>query len=156
MYSNLAMNELLRKVSPQYTTNSIPELLEKKLAENGEDYYCIREGFCFPYIQNVTFSDTELSQYEWEGNEIFISDDSVKIVTAKVLKMIGYLQIQMRNEYPNTAFDIFVSMDIEEGLPFSATIRFYKVRNNFHIVTVEDLNEYNQPVMLLLIPEHTQ
>ena len=36
------------------------------------------------------------------------------------------------------AFDIFLSVDLEnQDLPPSATIRFYKVRENYHIVTVE-------------------
>lgn len=62
----------------------------------------------------------------------------------------SYLQIT----FSDIPFDIFLSADIENpDLPPSATTRFYKVREDYHIVTVEKMDDYFQPAGIFQLPE---
>lgn len=149
MLANHEMRTMLDKMPQQVQIDSHINLIEKKLSVQGEDYYCIREGFCLSYVKNVIDTGPELSNFEWEGNEIFISEQSVTTVVIKAFKTLEQLKFQMKKDFSDAEFDIVISLDIEENdlLPY-ATVRFYKIRENYHIVALGELEAYNQPILV--------
>lgn len=149
MLVNHRMKAILDKVPPQIQVDSYVDLIEKKLSAQGEDYYCIKEDFCLSYEKNVINTGFELSNFEWEGNEIFISEQSDISVTVKALITLEQLKFQMTKDYSDAEFDIVISLDTEdEEMPPSATVRFYKIRENYHIVALGELEAYNQPILV--------
>lgn len=154
MLTNHTMRKILDKIPQQVQSNSRVKLIEKKLSTHGEDYYCIREGFCFSYVKNVIDTGFELSRFEWEGNEIFISAQSVESVAIKALKTLEQLKSQMEKDFATAAFDIFISIDTEDSdMQPSATVRFHKIRENYHIVALNELDAYSQPVLICQVPK---
>lgn len=157
MLANHEMRTILDKISQQVQIESHVNLIEKKWSMQGEDYYCIREGFCLSYVKNVIDTGLELSSFEWDGNEIYISEQCVIAVAIEALRTLEQLKFQMTEDFPDAEFDIIISLDIEDSdMPPSATVRFYKIRENYHIVTLEELEAYSQPVLVCRVPEHIE
>ena len=149
MLTNHEMRTILDKLPHQIEIDSKVNLIEKKLSVHGEDYYCIRDGFCLSNEKNVIDTGSELSNFEWEGNEIFISEQGVIAVAAKALGTLEQLKVQMTKDFPDAGFDIVISLDIEDiVMPPSATVRFYKIRENYHNVALDELEAYSQPVLV--------
>ena len=132
------------------------EPVEQLYTLNGDDYYCIRENFCFPHSRDFVLKLTglDLTNYEWEGNEIFVSAQNIDRVIHEAIKVVMQLKSYLQITFSDIPFDIFLSADIENpDLPPSATIRFYKVREDYHIVTVEKMDDYFQPAGIFQLPE---
>ncbi|MCC3868997.1 hypothetical protein [Terrisporobacter mayombei] len=63
--------------------------------------------------------------------------------------MIEQLKTQMMSEFRKTYFDIVLSVDLgDEDVSPSATIRFYSIRDEYHIIEYDELEEYNQPMLI--------
>ena len=151
MLVNTKLKNLMDSISNQDYNGCILSLepVERRYTLSGDDYYCIKENFCFQQSKDFVAKiiGFELSNYEWDGNEIFVSEQSVEQVINKAIKIVTQLKKYLHINFPQIAFDIFLSVDIEDAdLPPSATIRFYKVREDYHIVTVEKMDDYPQPV----------
>lgn len=147
------MNYKMQKlVDKQLNENlKIPNagLIKKLYSCDKEDYYCLKKGFCFQTSKKIMFSGIDLSIFEWEGNEIFISNLDMNCVITKSMMIMQQLTNQILNQFLETSFDIFISFDYKDlELPPSSTIRFYKIRENYHIITPEELEEYDQPAGL--------
>ena len=154
MLTNHKMKRILRKIPQKVQVDPYVNLIEKRLSAQGEDYYCFREGFCFSYTKNVIETGLGLSKFEWGGNEIFISEQSVIAVAIEALRTLEQLKFQMTEDFSDAAFDIFVSLDIEDSdMQPSATVRFYKIRENYHIVELDELDTYSQPILICQVPE---
>ncbi|MCC3865711.1 hypothetical protein K0040_15725 [Terrisporobacter petrolearius] len=148
MFCNYDMKRLLSNI--EYTSNDKNvKLIEKKCSIKGEYFYCIKEGFCLS-CDNVNFVKDELSDFEWEGNEIYLySDGYIDEVLKEALIIIEQLKVQMLNEFKKTSFDIVLSVDLgDEDVNPSATIRFYSVRDEYHIIEYDEIEEYNQPMLI--------
>lgn len=146
---NRKMQELANMRFEQTWDIPNAKLIKKLYSLDGEDYYCLKKGFCFQNSKDIRSRSTELSVYEWEGNEIFISYPDMSYVVAKSMMTIKQLANQMLNQFSGISFDIFISFDYEDvELPPSATIRFHKIREAYHIITLDQLEEYDQPVGL--------
>lgn len=148
MFANSKLRSLIEKF-PQTDYDDIPtpELVQQLFSVDGDDYYCIKEGFCFQNLENVVARNIDLTNLEWDGNEIFVSYEEVRQVLQEALKIMKHLAIQLKREFPQIAFDLFMSLDIADpNLPPSATIRFYKVRDSRHIITIDGIDDYLQPV----------
>ena len=99
-------------------------------------------------LPNQDFDDNNFSLEPVEQLYTLNGDDYYCIRVVKQLK--AYLQIT----FPDIPFDIFLLADIEApDLSPSATIRFYKVREDYHIVTVEKMDDYLQPVGIFQLSE---
>lgn len=157
MLTNHEMKRILSEMPQQVQVDSYANLIEKKLSAQGEDYYCIREGFCFSNVKSVTETGTGLSEFEWEGNEIFISEQSVVAATARALRTLEQLRFQMTKDFSDAAFDIFISLDVgDDDMQPSATVRFYKIRENYHVVASDELDAYRQPVLICRVSKHIE
>lgn len=55
----------------------------------------------------------------------------------------------MLNEFKKTSFDIVLSVDLgDEDVSPSTTIRFYAIRDEYHIIEYDALEEYNKPMLI--------
>lgn len=158
MFANTKLKNLIDGLPNQdYDDNDFSlEPVEQLYTLNGDDYYCIRENFCFPHSRDFAMKLTglDLTNYEWEGNEIFVSAQNIDRVIHEAIKVVMQLKSYLQITFPDISFDIFLSADIESpDLPPSATIRFYKVREDYHIVTVEKMDDYFQPTGIFQLPE---
>ena len=67
----------------------------------------------------------------------------------EVLIIIEQLKVQMLNEFKKISFDIVLTVDPwDEDVSPSATIRFYAVRYEYHIIECYELEDYNQPILI--------
>lgn len=160
MFANTKLKNLLNRLPNQDYDDKILSLepVEQLYTLNGDDYYCIRENFCFPHSRDFAMKLTglDLTNYEWDGNEIFVSAQNIGRVINEAIKVVMQLKSYLQITFPDIPFDIFLSADIESpDLPPSATIRFYKVREDYHIVTVEKMDDYLQPIGFFQLPEKT-
>lgn len=58
----------------------------------------------------------------------------------------------MVNEFKETAFDIILSVDLgDDEVTPSSTVRFYAIRDHYHIVDLDRLEEYSQPLLIMQI-----
>lgn len=158
MFANTKLKNLIDGLPNQdYDDNDFSlEPVEQLYTLNSDDYYCIRENFCFPHSRDFALKLTglDLTNYEWEGNEIFVSAQNIDRVIHKAIKVVMQLKTYLQITFSDIPFDIFLSVDIENpDLPPSATIRFYKVREDYHIVTVEKMDDYFQPAGIFQLPE---
>lgn len=161
MFANTKLKNLIDGLPNQdYEDNDFSlEPVEQLYTLNGDDYYCIRENFCFPHSRDFAMKLTglDLTNYEWEGNEIFVSAQNIGRVIHEAIKIVMQLKSYLQITFSDIPFDIFLSADIENpDLPPSATIRFYKVREDYHIVTVEKMDDYFQPAGIFQLPESTR
>lgn len=154
MLTNVKFEDLLEKFPYQKgDDHGSRELVKRLYTLNGEDYYCAKEGFCFQTPEGITVKGSDLTRFEWEGNEIFISEEETGQVVQAALMTVKQLAGQLLESYPGLAFDIFLSFDVEDSnLPPSATIRFYKVREGNHIVMIDEMDDYEQPVGMYQLP----
>lgn len=158
MFANTKLKNLIDGLPNQdYDDNDFSlEPVEQLYTLNGDDYYCIRENFCFPHSRDFALKLTglDLTNYEWEGNEIFVSAQNIDRVIHEAIKVVMQLKSYLQITFSDIPFDIFLSADIENpDLPPSATIRFYKVREDYHIITVEKMDDYFQPTGIFQLPE---
>lgn len=94
--------------------------------------------------------DTDLSWLEWDGNEVYISDNDKTVLFKKAIGIIKGWIDQLVGNYPDDRFVVFASFDdgssmVEESeREMSFTLRFWKKRDG----QGHDENmECNQPII---------
>ncbi|MDO5293377.1 MAG: hypothetical protein Q4F05_11565 [bacterium] len=100
----------------------------------------------------VIESNCNLTDLEWDGNEVYIyNSEDIEELVINGLKIIIAWKIQMEKEYMDIPFDIFLSIDTgDEEISPSATLRFYVVRNGEHYIipSQKELDEFEHPVLM--------
>lgn len=96
--------------------------------------------------------DHDLTQLEWDGNEVHISTPAhIPTLLLRGLGIVAGWAAQMKQDYGHMPFDIILSLDIgEEDVEPSVTLRFCAVRNHIHYImpTAEVLEGFCQPVLI--------
>lgn len=110
------------------------------------DVICVKD-------RTISYKNTELSDFEWDGNEIYITSSvDLTSIVKEALIIMEQLQSQMINEFKETVFDIILSVDLGDNeIPLSSTVRFYAIRDNYHIVESNTLEDYSQPLLIMQI-----
>jgi len=124
-------------------------LIEEGINAEGNVFWYAKDLFCLS-IENVKEVGEELTNFEWSGNEIYIKfTDNISELLNKAISILKQWKYQMRTKYNDTSFEIIISIDEgdEDVLP-SVTIRFYAIRDNYHIIDIEEINEYYQPILI--------
>ena len=150
MIANTIMNNMLSEIlmSDIYPINHYP-IWEKK-SSSGFLYW--GSGHFWGVDKQLIGANDDLTDLEWNGNEIRIDDiHDVLILVKQGLGIIFAWKIQMEQEYPKTAFDILLSVDEgDKEISPSVTLRFWAVRNGEHYVqpSTETLEGFCQPVLI--------
>ena len=105
-------------------------------------------------------ADRDLSQLEWDGNEIYLDAYIAADIPNILRDMIGILkawQRQMKRDWPDTPFCLLGSYDdgaelIKEDDSterfFTVTFRFWAPRGKNNVVYLGAFDEWRQPALL--------
>ena len=104
-------------------------------------------------------ADQDLSQLEWDGNEVYLDAQRDEEVTAILQKAVGILRCwksSLESQYPDTLFYLFASYDdgdmqiLEEGdlTTHSVTLRFWADRGTDTVISFESFADWTQPAMV--------
>ena len=95
--------------------------------------------------------DTDLSWLEWDGNEVYISNDDKVLLFKKAIGIMKGWRDQLVEDYPDDRFVVFASfddgnaMDDESENNMSFTLRFWKKREGQGL---DESTEFDQPVIM--------
>lgn len=153
VYYNNKMKRLINLIRPTDILPYKKKFINKKMTVSGEDYYCLKNNFCFPQDEDINYVGAKLTYYEMEGNELFVTDKGFAgVLLKKSLSIIKSLRKQMIKEFQGVPFEIILVMDLKFGKgKSSAWIRFYKVRDKVHFISEEELNLWKQPVLISVL-----
>ena len=98
----------------------------------------------------------DLSQLEWDGNEIHLdaqTDEEVKTLLVKAVGILLYWKNVLEHQYPETRFYIFASYDNgdmlildEDELPTrSVTLRFWADRVTDTVNNLDSFDDWDEP-----------
>ena len=104
-------------------------------------------------------STQDLSQLEWDGNEIHLdaqTDEGVKSLLTTAVGILLYWKRVLEYQYPETQFYVFASYDngdmliLDEGeLPIrSVTLRFWADRGTDTVINLDSFDDWEQPAIV--------
>ena len=104
-------------------------------------------------------SDVDLSQLEWDGNEVYLdarTNTEIASILKQAMGIVAFWKRELETKYPKTPFYIFASYDdgnmliLEDGeLPTpSITLRFWAARGNNTVVDLGDFESWEQPAII--------
>lgn len=159
MKANQAMRLLLHKQG--IDINAAPEThtspIWKKQDPSGRPYWGTGE---FWRVDEHLSADQDLSQLEWDGNELHLDAYAKSSVAPMLRRGIGIMKAwktQLAQEYPKTGFLLLASFDDgqehinKDDFPdgfFSLTLRFWAVRDGDTVVELRDFDTWEQPAFL--------
>lgn len=158
MIYNKSMKNYLNQIAINYKLNESSKSNDLRILQgtnfSGERFFYLEHNCCNVNSKDIiNFTGENLTQLEWDCNEIYINDSEQSIcllqtglITVKLIKTI--LEI----EYSSQQFNIVMSYDDGEEfnvLP-SVSIRFYAIRNNDTFIPHDKLylEECDQPVLI--------
>ena len=160
MKANLSMKSLLQKylidsISCIPQNNAYPIWHKTDIA--GRVYWGVA-SFCGLDEYPIS-SEQDLSQLEWDGNEIYLDAYTEEDIAEMLKKAIGILLFwkdELGNKYSDTSFYIFASYDngdmlaLDEGeTPIrSITMRFWADRGENTVINLSDFNRWDQPAIM--------
>ena len=160
MRLNKKMNTLLRElgididnISPEY---DYP--IWQKFDQAGRPYWGVSHFWNID--KRGVSGEQDLSQLDWDGNEMNLDAKSKAEIPKIFEKMIGIIKAwkeKLENNYPNTQLYIFASYDNGDELEdnedfpdgwYSLTFRFYSPRGGNTVVNLESFDEWEQPALM--------
>lgn len=84
--------------------------------------------FCGLDTEHVIRYGRELTDLEWDGNEIYVSGGDAQ---EKAFAIYRSIKMQLQEKFPETEFDLMVSVNREDR---NAVVRFWAVRDGYHYV----------------------
>lgn len=147
MEYNFKMQRVLNRV---YRAGVSPvceyKVWEKKTLD-GDRFYGIG-NFCGIATDNIIQYGKELTRLEWDGNELFFSNESVEELEKQSIAAYLAIKEQLEKDFSQVKFDIVVSIDEEAK---TGTIRFYMIREEFHYIepTHKNLAQFEMEAILV-------
>lgn len=160
MQPNKAMKALLQQhkldVDNIPVKNAYP--IWEKQDTAGRPYWGVSEFWHLD--QNGVSASQDLSQLEWDGNEVHLDACSEEQISEILRESIGIMKAwkrQLEREEPETPFLILASFDDgaelvnEEDYPngsYSVTLRFWASRGSNTVVDLAYFEDWEEPVLL--------
>lgn len=160
MQANKTMLRLLQaqriEMDPIDTDDSFP--IWQKSDRKGRLYWGITDFW--ELDKRGVPENADLSQLEWDGNEVFLDTYSKAEIARILTKGIGIMKAwkqHLEQRCPETVFLILASYDNGDALVnradypdgfYSLTLRFWAVRNGNAIVNLTGFDEWEQPALL--------
>ena len=113
----------------------------------GRTYFGVG-NFCG--IDMAIKEDTDLSWMEWEGNEVFLSDEDSQVLFERAVGIIKGWRDQLVKDFQEERFVVFASFDDGSDMAEecektpSFTLRFWKKRDG---QGPDENTDYDQPVI---------
>lgn len=155
MIFNTLMNELLPLV--EYPSSRPDESLPiwKRLDLRGEPFWGVDACWTKSAIVACDKENADLTEMEWHCNEVYLNvKTDLADLLCRSLAIIAAWKRQMESYWPETPFDILLSVDDGEDCdtdledPASATLRFWAVRGGEHFITPNAALSSLQPVLM--------
>lgn len=127
---NFQMERLLTRVYRKGVTPSCQEQIWEKKTLDGNPFWGIGD-FGGISVDGIIKYGKELTELEWQGNELFFSEDCLETLETKVIAVYLALKKQMEEFFSGRLFDLVVSVDMENC---TGTIRFYAIRDGYHYI----------------------
>lgn len=161
MIYNKSMEKYLKQISMNYNLNELSENNDLRILQGSncfkEKFFYLQDNCCdINSKDSITHKGDDLTQLEWDCNEIYISDfeESICLLQTGLIK-VKLIRNILETEYSSQQFDIVMSYDDGEEFEISpsVTIRFYAVRSNDSFITHDKacLEEYIQPILVELV-----
>lgn len=118
-----------------------------RLDSSGRPYWVLGETCALD-----SSADDDLTELEWNENEVRVGGcgDIIGALTHG-LGIVSAWRRQLEAEYPDTAFDIVLSIDEgDEDIAPSVTLRLWAVRDHEHYIlpSSSGLEAFSQPVLM--------
>jgi|688.fasta_scaffold20930_3 hypothetical protein len=126
------------------------ELIFPKITKYKEAYYLDKLAFRKNLLEN-NLSYSDLTESEWENNEIFLIDNShnYKILVWKSIKIMKSIKVVLQESFAGAKFRIVSVLHNPNTNP-SVSIRFYAIRDNEpEIIDINKLDKYEDLIMAL-------
>ena len=166
--SNKAMKLLILQhkidVDAVNTNNSYP--IWKKHDQAGRPYWGVSDFWNLD--QNRPTSSEDLSQLEWDGNEVHLDAYAEDQIPGILIESIGIIKAwmqQLEHEEPDMPFLILASYDDggelvnREDFPdscYSITFRFWAARGENTVVNLASFEDWEQPALLAVCNKCTR
>ena len=130
----------------------------KKRDQAGRPYWGVSDFWHLD--QNGVPASEDLSQLEWDGNEVHLdanAEDQIPGILKEAIGIIKAWMRQLEQEEPNTPFLILASYDDgeeivnKEDFPdgcYSITFRFWAPRGGNTVVDLSSFEDWEQPALL--------
>ncbi len=164
---NKAMKLVLRQYGVIYDNvpfkNKYP--ICKKYDQAGRPYWGVSDFWHLD--QNGVSASEDLSQLEWDGNEVHLDAYCENHVSGILRESIGTIKAwkrQLEHEESDTPFLILASYDDgaelvnKEDFPdgsYSITFRFWAPRGGNTVVNLEFFDDWEQPALLVICNKRT-
>jgi hypothetical protein len=158
MIYNKDMDNYLKQITTNYEFNMPIDNNSLRILQgtncSGEHFFYLEHNCCNVNSKPlINFIGEDLTQLEWDCNEIYINDsENIILLFQTGLFTVKSIKTILETEYSSQAFDIIMSFD--EGEEFcvlpSVTIRFYAIRNNSTFISHDKLSleEFSQAVLI--------
>ena len=167
IHSNKTMKLLLQQhridVNDVPAKNSYP--IWKKQDQAGKPYWGVSDFWHLD--QNGVSAAENLSQLEWDGNEVHLNayaEDQIPGILRESIGIIKAWMLQLEHDEPDMPFLILASYDDgaelvnREDFPdgcYSITFRFWAVRGGNTVVNLALFEDWEQPALLAACNECT-
>ena len=157
---NKAMKLLLQQhkidVDSVKTRDSYP--IWKKQDQAGRPYWGVSDFWNLD--QNGVSASEELSQLEWDGNEVHLdayAEDQIPEILRESIGIIKAWMVQLEHDEPDMPFLILASYDDgaelvnREDFPhgcYSITFRFWAPRGGNTVVDLSSFEDWEEPALL--------
>ena len=157
---NRAMKLLLQR--HKINTDDVPAKhtspIWKKQDQTGRPYWGVSDFWHLD--QNGVPASEDLSQLEWDGNEVHLdayAEDQIPGILRETIGIIKAWMRQLEQEEPDTPFLILASYDDgaelvnKEDFPdgfYSTTLRFWSPRGGNTVVNLASFEDWEQPALL--------
>lgn len=147
MEYNFKMQRILNKFYKQEMPAATSHPIWKKHTLDGNAFYGLG-NFCGIKTADVIEYGRELTDLEWNGNELDFHNDCFHTLITDTLSAYLSIKKQLENQYCDTVFDIVVSIDESSC---RSNIRFYAVRNDYHYIepTHENVIKFEMEAILI-------
>lgn len=135
MECNFLMGRLLAMVNLKEIGPLEEYRIWKAYNLDGDPFWGVGD-FCGLDTKQVVRYGRELTDLEWDGNEIWIQDDDIKRLMEHAMAIYLSIKQQLQQEYPEMEFDLMVSVSSEE---LTAVIRFWAVREGYHYIDISKI-----------------
>ena len=157
-------NKTMRSLLQQYQIdiNDIPANdaypIWKKQDQAGRPYWGVADFWHLD--QNGVLASDDLSQLEWDGNEVHLdayAEDQIPGILREAIGIIKAWMRQLEHEEPDMPFLILASYDDgaelvnKEDFPdgcYSITFRFWAPRGGNPVVNLASFADWEQPALL--------
>ena len=166
--SNKAMKLLLQQyninIDDISANNAYP--IWKKHDQAGRPYWGVSDFWNLN--QNGVPASEDLSQLEWDGNEVHLDAHAEDRIPGILIESIGIIKawlLQLEHEEPDMTFLILASYDDgaelvnKEDFPdgcYSITFRFWATRGKNTVVNLASFEEWEQPALLAVCNKCTR